>query len=57
MNFYFAFDEYTDVVNEDEAMKIASDVMQAFRYQASSVGNSKITEMARQCVIFPFVLS
>ncbi|KAF9472373.1 terpenoid synthase [Pholiota conissans] len=48
MNFYFAFDEYTDVVNEEEATKIALDVMNAFQNQPSSLGNSKITEMARQ---------
>ena len=31
MNFYFAFDEYTDVANKNEATKIANDVMTAFR--------------------------
>ncbi|KDR79494.1 hypothetical protein GALMADRAFT_223690 [Galerina marginata CBS 339.88] len=47
MNFYFAFDEYTDMANKDEAMRIARDVMQAFR-NTDTPSNSKITEMARQ---------
>ncbi|KAF8964509.1 terpenoid synthase [Flammula alnicola] len=48
MNFYFAFDEYTDLANRDEAMRIASDVMDAFRTRPSSPSSNKITEMARQ---------
>ncbi|KAF8964553.1 terpenoid synthase [Flammula alnicola] len=48
MNFYFAFDEYTDVANKDEAMKISYDVMEAFRSRTTSSGNAKITEMAKQ---------
>jgi hypothetical protein len=52
MNFYFAFDEYTDVANKMEATKIANDVMDAFRHREGSVtvqsSHGKITEMARQ---------
>jgi hypothetical protein len=48
MNFYFAFDEYTDVASREEAKKIASDVMDAFRRRPSEPSSSKITEMARQ---------
>ncbi|KAF8188965.1 isoprenoid synthase domain-containing protein [Pholiota molesta] len=48
MNFYFAFDEYTDVASREEAKKIASDVMDAFRTRPSEPSSSKITEMARQ---------
>ena len=47
MNFYFAFDEYTDVANKDEAMKIASDVMEIFK-DTETPSNNKITEMTRQ---------
>lgn len=47
MNFYFAFDEYTDVANKEEATKITHDVMEAMRSR-KSYGNSKITEMAKQ---------
>ncbi|KJA16009.1 hypothetical protein HYPSUDRAFT_148365 [Hypholoma sublateritium FD-334 SS-4] len=48
MNFYFAFDEYTDVVSGDEVMTIVADVIQAFRDREIPEGNSKIKEMARQ---------
>jgi hypothetical protein len=50
MNFYFAFDEYTDVANKTEATKIANDVMTAFRNREASVlpPHSKITTMAQQ---------
>ncbi|KAF9472372.1 terpenoid synthase [Pholiota conissans] len=48
LNLFFAFDEYTDAVNEEETTKIASDVMNAFRNTSSSSSNSKIAEMARQ---------
>ncbi|KAF8159217.1 terpenoid synthase [Crassisporium funariophilum] len=54
MNFYFAFDEYTDMADKNEAMKIADDVMDAFRHRKpeAAIGRSsgclKITEMARQ---------
>ena len=37
MNFYFAFDEYTDVANKAEATKIANDVMAALRNREASV--------------------
>jgi len=47
MNFYFAFDEYTDLANKDEAMKIASDVMEAFRHTQVPFDN-KLMEMSRQ---------
>lgn len=50
MNFYFAFDEYTDVVSGDEVMMIVADVIQAFRDREIPSGNSKIKEMARQWV-------
>ena len=50
MNFYFAFDEYTDVANKTEATKIANDVMAAFRDRKASIQlpHSKITTMAQQ---------
>jgi len=50
MNFYFAFDEYTDVANKTEASKIAYDVMDAFRRREASIQTShgKITAMAQQ---------
>ena len=50
MNFYFAFDEYTDVANKTEASKIANDVMDAFRRRDASVQSShgKITTMAQE---------
>ena len=51
MNFYFAFDEYTDVANKIEATKIANDVMAAFRDRnAASIHppHGKITTMAQQ---------
>jgi Delta6-protoilludene synthase len=53
MNFYFAFDEYTDVANKIEATKIANDVMDAFRRRGDSAtlvqpSHGKITEMAQQ---------
>jgi len=47
MNFYFAFDEYTDMASGEEAKKIARDVMDAFR-NTDKPSNNKITEMARQ---------
>jgi hypothetical protein len=47
MNFYFAFDEYTDLATKDEAMKIARDVMDTFR-NTEIPSSNKITEMARQ---------
>ena len=52
MNFYFAFDEYTDVANKIEASKIANDVMEAFRRRDASVQSShgKITTMAQEWV-------
>ena len=53
MNFYFAFDEYTDVANKNEARKIANDVMDAFRRRDDSIQSShgKIMEMAQQWVM------
>ena len=52
MNFYFAFDEYTDVANKIEATKIANDVMDAFRRREASTStqsfHGKITTMAQQ---------
>ena len=50
MNFYFAFDEYTDVANKTEASKIANDVMDSFRRRDSIVPSShgKITTMAQE---------
>ena len=50
MNFYFAFDEYTDVANKTEATKIANDVMAAFRNRDPSIQlpHGKITTMAQQ---------
>jgi Delta6-protoilludene synthase len=51
MNFYFAFDEYTDVANKTEANKISNDVMDAFRRRDASVqssGHGKITSMAQE---------
>ena len=56
MNFYFAFDEYTDVANKNEATKIANDVMAAFRNGEDNVQppHGKITAMAQQWVIIFF---
>ena len=50
MNFYFAFDEYTDVANKTEASKIANDVMESFRCRDASVqsAHGKITTMAQE---------
>ena len=50
MNFYFAFDEYTDVANKTEAAKIANDVMAVFRNREASVQppHGKIAVMAQQ---------
>ena len=50
MNFYFAFDEYTDVANKTEATKIVNDVMAAFRNREASIQppHGKITTMAQQ---------
>ena len=50
MNFYFAFDEYTDVANKTEATKIANDVMAAFRKREASIHapHGKIATMAQQ---------
>jgi len=50
MNFYFAFDEYTDVANKAEARKIANDVMDAFRHREAGIhpSHGKITAMAQQ---------
>ena len=50
MNFYFAFDEYTDVANKTEASKIGNDVMDAFRRKDASVQSphGKITTMAQE---------
>jgi hypothetical protein len=50
MNFYFAFDEYTDVANKSEATKIANDVMAAFRNRDASIHSphGKIATMAQQ---------
>ncbi|KAH9476332.1 Sesquiterpene synthase Agr8 [Psilocybe cubensis] len=47
MNFYFAFDEYTDLANREEALQISKDVMDAFR-DTSKPSDSKLIEMARQ---------
>ena len=47
MNFYFAFDEYTDVANKIEATKIANNVMTAFR-TGIQPPHGKITTMAQQ---------
>ena len=54
MNFYFVFDEYTDVANITEATKIANDVMAAFRNMEASAqpSHGKITTMAQQWVMF-----
>ena len=54
MNFYFVFDEYTDVANKTEATKIANDVMAAFRNMEASAqpSHGKITTMAQQWVMF-----
>jgi len=50
MNFYFAFDEYTDVANKTEASKISNDVMDALRSRDASIHSShgKITTMAQE---------
>ena len=51
INFYFAFDEYTDVANKTEASKISNDVMDAFRRKEASIQplpHGKITTMAQQ---------
>ena len=51
MNFYFAFDEYTDVANKAEASKISNDVMDAFRCREAIIQPlpyGKITAMAQQ---------
>ena len=50
MNFYFAFDEYTDVANKTEASEIANDVMEVFRRRDASVQSShgKITTVAQE---------
>ena len=50
MNFYFAFDEYTDVANKTEASKISNDVMDALRRRDASIQSShgKITTMAQE---------
>ena len=52
MNFYFAFDEYTDVANKTEATKleIANDIMAAFRNRDTSIQlpHGKITTIAQQ---------
>jgi len=50
MNFYFAFDEYTDVANKTEARKIANDVMNAFKQRQAGTqpSHGKITAMAQQ---------
>ncbi|PPQ85717.1 hypothetical protein CVT25_002468 [Psilocybe cyanescens] len=47
MNFYFAFDEYTDLADKDEAMKISKDVMNTFKHTEVPFDN-KLIEMARQ---------
>ena len=53
MNFYFAFDEYTDVANKIEASKISNDVMDALRRRDASIQSShgKITTMAQESVL------
>ena len=53
MNFYFAFDEYTDVANKTDASKIAHDAMDAIRRRDAIVQSShgKITTMAQEWVI------
>jgi Delta6-protoilludene synthase len=50
MNFYFAFDEYTDLANKSEAKKIAHNVMDALRRREASIQTShgKITTMAQE---------
>ena len=50
MNFYFAFDEYTDVANKTEASKISDDVMDALRRRDANLQSShgKITTMAKE---------
>ena len=52
MNFYFVFDEYTDVANKTEASKIVNDVMDAFRSRDASVpspsSHGKIYAMAQE---------
>lgn len=55
MNFYFAFDEYTDLANADEAMQIARDVMYAFKHTDRPFDN-KLNEMSRQYVTFSISL-
>jgi hypothetical protein len=52
MNFYFAFDEYTDVVSKEDAMKICHNVMETMRTRTAVQEDIKITEMARQYVPF-----
>ena len=50
MNFYFAFDEYTDVADKAEASQIANDVMDSFRRREARVHSphGKITTMAQE---------
>ena len=52
MNFYFAFDEYTDVANKSEATKIVDEVMAALRNREArtrvQLPHGKITTMAQQ---------
>ncbi|KAF8964524.1 hypothetical protein BDZ97DRAFT_2075189 [Flammula alnicola] len=51
MNFYFTFDEYTDVSNREEAKKIAYNVMEAFRHRKLCSINAKIAEIPTQLVL------
>lgn len=52
MNFYFVYDEYTDVMDKDGAQCIANIVMNAFRNPDTPrpEGESFLGEMARQYV-------
>ena len=50
MNFYFVFDEYTDLADKIEATKIVNDLMDVFRGWDASIQPSqgKIAIMAHQ---------
>ena len=50
MNFYFAFDEYTDLTNKIEATKIVNNVMDVFKGwdDTTQPSHGKITTMAHQ---------
>jgi hypothetical protein len=50
MSFYFAFDEHTDVVSKEDAMKICHTVIKTMRTCTAVKEIIKIAEMARQYV-------